>query len=139
VNFFYEWGTRQLRKHGEELCGDAMAVSRQSEAVTLALSDGLGSGVKANILATLTTRIAMHLLENELPVTEVVETLGQTLPVCQVRKLAYSTFAIARFFRGSGRWCRWPRPNGRSAARRSTNRSSNFSWAIGSSSSPTAS
>jgi hypothetical protein len=99
VNFFYEWGTRQLRKHGEELCGDAMAVSRQSDAVTLALSDGLGSGVKANILATLTTRIAMHLLENELPVTEVVETLGQTLPVCQVRKLAYSTFAIARFFR----------------------------------------
>jgi len=69
VNFFYEWGTRQLRKHGEELCGDAVAVSRQPDAVTLALADGLGSGVKANILATLTTRIAMHLLENELPVT----------------------------------------------------------------------
>jgi len=99
MRLYYEWGTKQLRKHNEELCGDSIAVSRHSESVTMALSDGLGSGVKANILATLTTRIAMHMLENELPVTEVVETLGQTLPVCRVRKLAYSTFAIARFFR----------------------------------------
>jgi len=99
MKLYYEWGTKQLHKHNEELCGDSIVVSRRSDSVTLALSDGLGSGVKANILATLTTRIAMHMLENELPLTEVVETLGQTLPVCRVRKLAYSTFAIAQFFR----------------------------------------
>jgi len=99
MRLYFEWGTRQLHKHREELCGDSIAVSRHSDSVTLALSDGLGSGVKANILATLTTRIAMHLLENDLPLSEVVETLGKTLPVCEVRKLAYSTFAIAQFFR----------------------------------------
>jgi len=99
VRLYYEWGIRQLHKHREELCGDSVVVSRHADAVTLALSDGLGSGVKANILATLTTRIATHLLANELPVSEVVETLGKTLPVCEVRKLAYSTFAIAKFFR----------------------------------------
>ncbi len=99
MRLYYEWGTRQLHKHGEELCGDSIAVSRHADRVTLALSDGLGSGVKANILATLTTRIAMHLLENELPLSEVVETLGKTLPVCRVRKIAYSTFIIAQFFR----------------------------------------
>ena len=99
MRLYYEWGAKQLHKHGEELCGDSVAFSRHSDSVTMALSDGLGSGVKANILATLTTRIAMHLLENELPLSEVVETLGKTLPVCQVRKLAYSTFAIAQFFR----------------------------------------
>jgi len=99
MKLYYEWGTRQLRKRKEELCGDSIAVSRHSDSVTLALADGLGSGVKANILSTLTTRIAMHLLENDLPLSEVVETLGKTLPVCQVRKLAYSTFAIAQFFR----------------------------------------
>jgi len=99
VKAYYEWGARQLNKRGEELCGDSFAVSRKPDSVTLALSDGLGSGVKANILATLTTRIAMHLLENDLPLTEVVETLSRTLPVCEVRKLAYSTFAIAQFFR----------------------------------------
>jgi len=97
MRLFYEWGTKQLLKHGEELCGDNIAVSRHADSVTLALSDGLGSGVKANILATLTTQIAMHMLENDLPLGEVVQTLSETLPVDRVRKLAYSTFAIARF------------------------------------------
>ena len=99
MRIFYEWGTKQLQKHGEELCGDNVAVARHSDYVTLALSDGLGSGVKANILSILTTRIVMHLMENELSLSEVVETLGKTLPVCDVRKLAYSTFAIGQFFR----------------------------------------
>jgi len=75
-----------------------------ADSVTLALSDGLGSGVKANILATLTTQIAMRMLEGNLPLGEVVQTLSETLPVCAVRKVAYSTFAIAQFFsQGSAR------------------------------------
>jgi len=98
MRLYYEWGTKQIHKRGEELCGDSIAVSQHSDSVTLALADGLGSGVKANILATLTTRIAMHLLENDLPLGEVVQTLSETLPVCRVRKMAYSTFAIAQFF-----------------------------------------
>jgi hypothetical protein len=98
MRLFYEWGTRQVHKYGEELCGDNIAISRQSESVTLALSDGLGSGVKANILATLTNQIAIRMLEDNLPLGEVVQTLSETLPVCAVRKVAYSTFAIAQFF-----------------------------------------
>jgi hypothetical protein len=98
MKLFYEWGTRQLQKYGEELCGDNVAVARYADSITLALSDGLGSGVKANILSILTTRIVMHLIENDLSLNEVVETLTRTLPVCEVRKLAYSTFAIGRFF-----------------------------------------
>lgn len=99
MRLYYEWGMRQLLKHNEELCGDSIVVSRHADSVTLALSDGLGSGVKANILATLTTRIAMGMLENDLPLGEVVQTLTETLPVDRVRKLAYSTFAIAQFFK----------------------------------------
>jgi hypothetical protein len=98
MKLFYEWGTKQFQKYGEELCGDNVAVARHADSVTLALSDGLGSGVKANILSMLTSRIVMHLMQNELPLAEVVETLTRTLPVCDVRKLAYSTFAIGKFF-----------------------------------------
>lgn len=98
MRLFYELGLKQLNKYGEELCGDSVAISRHSDSVTLALSDGLGSGVKANILAMLTTRIAMHMLESDLALSEVVQTLSETLPICEVRKLAYSTFAIAQFF-----------------------------------------
>lgn len=104
MKLYYEWGTSQNTKYGEELCGDSIAVSRLSDSVTLALSDGLGSGVKANILATLTTRIAMHMLENDLPLGEVVQTLSETLPVDTVRKLAYSTFAIAKFHSSGPAW-----------------------------------
>ena len=99
TRLYYEWGTKQLRKDGEELCGDNVAIARHADYVTLALSDGLGSGVKANILSILTNRIVMHLMENELSLSEVVETLSKTLPVCEDRKLAYSTFAIGQFFR----------------------------------------
>jgi len=98
MKLFYEWGTKQHQKHGEELCGDNIAIARRSDSMTLALSDGLGSGVKANILSILTTRIVIHLIENELSLGEVVETLSRTLPVCEVRKLAYSTFSIGQFF-----------------------------------------
>lgn len=97
MRLYYEWGIRQIQKHHEELCGDSIAVSRGMDSVTTALSDGLGSGVKASILATLTTCIVMRMLENDLPLDEVVQTLGETLPMCQVRNLAYSTFAIAQF------------------------------------------
>jgi len=98
MKVYYEWGTNQIHKQGEELCGDSITINRDSDSVMMALSDGLGSGVIANILATLTTRIAMKLLENDLPLDDVVQTLSETLPVCNVRKLAYSTFAITKLF-----------------------------------------
>lgn len=99
MKLYYEWGVRQLNKRGEELCGDSIVVTRHTDSVSLAVSDGLGSGVKANILATLTTQIATHLLESNLPLDEVVETLTKTLPVDRIRKLAYSTFTLAEFQR----------------------------------------
>ena len=97
MKLYYEWAQRQLRKQDEELCGDSISVSLKSDSLSMTLSDGLGSGVKANILATLTTEIVMRMLAGGLALSEVVHTLTETLPVCDVRKLAYSTFAIAQF------------------------------------------
>jgi hypothetical protein len=85
-----------LCKHGEELCGDWVKVASTEEDLVVVLSDGLGSGVKANILATLTAEIAADMLEKGASIDEVVETLVETLPECQVRHLAYATFAVMR-------------------------------------------
>lgn len=85
-----------LCKHGEELCGDWVKVVATDEDLVVVLSDGLGSGVKANILATLTAEIAADMLEKGASIDEVVETLVETLPECQVRHLAYATFAVMR-------------------------------------------
>lgn len=93
---FIEFGGANICKHGEILCGDSLSVAPIGGGKLMVLSDGLGSGVKANILATLTTKIAVRLMERGLPLEEVVETLTDTLPECKVRKIAYSTFTLLK-------------------------------------------
>ena len=97
-NLYFDFGYNSLNKAGEELCGDSLVFNRNPHQVIIVLSDGLGSGVKANILSTLTTRIISVMLEKGADINEVTKTLSETLPFCKVRKLAYSTFSIAQCF-----------------------------------------
>ncbi len=96
---FFEFGISQLLKHSEELCGDSIVTISDNDSATVILSDGLGSGVKANILATLTSRIISVMVQNGCSLNEVVSTLTETLPMCSVRKLAYSTFSVGQLYR----------------------------------------
>ena len=89
-----EYGYTSLNHYGEELCGDNVASSVNGDYTTLVLADGLGSGVKANILSTLTSKILCTMAANDIDIYECVETLLQTLPVCKERGVAYSTFSI---------------------------------------------
>lgn len=91
---FVEIGSAQIPKHGEELCGDSIAYHKSPESTIIVWSDGLGSGVKASILSTLTSKIILTMLYEKTPLEEVMQTLADTLPVCKVRKIAYSTFSI---------------------------------------------
>lgn len=98
MKVFYEFGLRQINKKREELCGDSVEFLLRPESAILVFSDGMGSGVKASILSTLTTRIAIRMLDGGLPLDEVVQTVSETLPICRVRKIAYSTFSMAQLF-----------------------------------------
>ena len=111
MRVYYECASGQIPKRQEELCGDSVIFSWHSDWLMMVLSDGLGSGVKANILATLTSRMVKTMLENEIPLGEVVRTVSETLPVCRVRKLAYSTFSVAQLFSsGEGRLVEFDSP-----------------------------
>lgn len=90
-------GFRSINHFGENLCGDHIDIVEQSEdSKVIVLADGMGSGVKASILSTLTSKIISTMMAEGLPIEECVATIAATLPVCSVREVAYSTFTIIR-------------------------------------------
>lgn len=94
-NLCADIGWKSINHEGEQLCGDHVDIVEQNENSTvIVLADGLGSGVKASILSTLTSKIISTMMAEELSLEECVSTIAATLPICSVRGVAYSTFTI---------------------------------------------
>lgn len=89
---------KSLNKFNEVLCGDKVELLKTENSNIMILADGMGSGVKANILATLTSKILGTMFLNGATLEECVETIVETLPICRVRQVAYSTFSILQVF-----------------------------------------
>ena len=88
-------GYKSVNHFGEQLCGDHVDIVEQDDNSTvIVLADGMGSGVKASILSTLTSKIISTMVAAGLPLEECVKTIAATLPICSVRGVAYSTFTI---------------------------------------------
>ena len=96
-----EFSYKSINHVGEQLCGDHVdVVSQPDDSKVIVLADGLGSGVKASILSTLTSKIISTMIAEGLPLEECVSAIAQALPVDQQRGVAYSTFTILHLVRG---------------------------------------
>ena len=94
-NLCADIGYKSINHVGEQLCGDHVDIVEQNENSTvIVLADGLGSGVKASILSTLTSKIISTMMAEGLRLEDCVSTIAATLPICSVRGVAYSTFTI---------------------------------------------
>ncbi|MCI6289793.1 MAG: SpoIIE family protein phosphatase [Eubacteriales bacterium] len=94
-NLCADIGWQSYNKYGETLCGDNVEIVDAANGTKfIVLADGMGSGVKANILSKLTAKIVSTMMAAGLQVEDCVETIAATLPVCKERCVAYSTFTI---------------------------------------------
>lgn len=112
-NLFVDTSWASMNKYGETLCGDRVQVLRSDDdGIVMVLADGLGSGVKANILSTLTSKIISTMLARQLSLEQAVAAIAKTLPVCSDRGVAYSTFTIIKVDRdGTARIIDYDNPN----------------------------
>ena len=93
-------GYKSINHAGEVLCGDHVDVVNTEDGSTIiVLADGLGSGVQASILSTLTSKIISTMMAEGLPIEECVSTIAATLPVHDLHGVAYSTFTIIKLVR----------------------------------------
>lgn len=104
MSFFVDAFQQSFNKYGEELCGDQLRVLHSGDKSWAVLSDGIGSGVQANILASLTADIMIHMLKEAVDLSEVVETLIGSLPVNKEHGLAYATFTVVEIDHASLRF-----------------------------------
>ena len=87
-------GYKSILHAGEQLCGDHVDIASDDNSTVIVLADGLGSGGKASILSTLTSKIISTMMAEGLSVEDCVRTIAATLPVDSKHGVAYSTFTI---------------------------------------------
>lgn len=93
---FIEVDSCQRAKQGQFISGDVF-LSRKVEPegrLISVLADGLGSGVKASVLASMTATMALKFAASPMDIHDSAEIIMDTLPICSVRKISYSTFTV---------------------------------------------
>mgnify|MGYP000921595443 CR=1 FL=1 len=95
-DLFIEIESCQRNKHGQDICGDSFMTHKlpEEDRVISVLSDGLGHGLKANILSTMTATMALKFTASDVDLICSAETIMNALPVCRVRNISYATYTI---------------------------------------------
>ena len=88
---FIDIDCHQIKKYNQNAFGDYFVSKRypDEERLIAVLSDGLGSGIKANILSCMTATMLLRFVEgDQIPIKDAAEIVMNSLPICQVRKIS---------------------------------------------------
>ncbi len=96
LKYFFEIGVYNVNKDKKFCCGDTFLSKKIQDENRLicVLSDGLGSGVRANVLSTMTASMALNFCLHNEPIVRTANIIKNTLPVDSTRNISYSTFTI---------------------------------------------
>ncbi len=93
---FIDIDCSQMKKYNQNAFGDYFVSKRfpNESRLVAVLSDGLGSGIKANILSCMTaTMLSKFISNDQIPLKHAAEIIMNSLPICKVRHISYSTFS----------------------------------------------
>lgn len=94
--YYIEVANKQRFYEGQYICGDVFLNKRlkTQNRILSVLSDGMGHGVKANILANLTAHMSINFAEEHRDAGTIANIIMDTLPICSERHTSYATFTI---------------------------------------------
>ncbi len=111
--FFIEIAHSQQNKHGEVVAGDTFISSKieEEDRFIAVISDGLGSGIKANVLSSLTASMAVNYRMRHRPLAESIITVLNTLPIDSEKEIGYATCSITEIdFKGEAHLLEFENP-----------------------------
>ena len=91
-----EIDVQQKRPKGEIACGDVFQsnIIREEGRTIMVLIDGIGHGIKASVLATLTATMAMKYMKLQTKPEVAARIIMEALPKSSDGKESYATFTI---------------------------------------------
>ena len=111
MSLYIDWGWYSVYHYGEEVCGDRVQVKSEKNSFLGVLADGMGSGIKANVLSTMGSTILSTMINGGETLESAVDTVIRTLPVCSERGMNYCTFSVISIDReGSASFAEFDNP-----------------------------
>ena len=88
---------RSLNFNGERICGDSFLIrtSPSGRRTIAVLSDGMGHGIKANILSTFPATMLLNFITSHDDIDSIADIILRMLPVNPKYDVSYSTFTLA--------------------------------------------
>src|SRR6056297_2978230 len=98
-NIYIDDLTQQVNKKSESVCGDYSLIKRTNEYTIYILCDGIGSGIKARIAATMCASRIDKLIDAQINLNDISKRIAGLMSRAKKEDIPYSTFTIIKILK----------------------------------------